>query len=162
MRNLVEPQAILQQFRGLVEAAKFANDREVVHRDIKPNNATVNGDGTTCLVDFGICMYDDEVGLTDTWEGFGTRYFAAPECDAGNPEPIGPPADIYSLGKVLHWMATGRGTMGREDFDEVAFVFTDRIARQYFSVTIRHTVREDWRVGAHQSFSTTSTGFWQN
>lgn len=26
-----------------------------------------------------------------------------------------------------------------------AFVFTDRIARQYFSVTIRHTVREDWR-----------------
>jgi serine/threonine protein kinase len=83
MRNLVEPQAILQQFRGLVEAAKFANDREVVHRDIKPNNATVNGDGTPCLVDFGICMYDDEVGLTDTWEGFGTRYFAAPECDAG-------------------------------------------------------------------------------
>ena len=162
MRNLVEPQAILQQFRGLLEAAKFANDREVVHRDIKPNDATVNGDGTTCLVDFGICMYDDEVGLTDTWEGFGTRYFAAPECDAGNPEPIGPPADIYSLGKVLHWMATGRGTMGREDFDEVAFVFTDRIARQYFSVTIRHTVREDWRVGAHQSFSTTSTGFWQN
>lgn len=108
MRNLVEPQAILQQFRGLVEAAKFANDREVVHRDINPNNATVNGDGTTCLVDFGICMYDDEVGLTDTWEGFGTRYFAAPECDAGNPEPIGPPADIYSLGKVLHWMATGQ------------------------------------------------------
>jgi serine/threonine protein kinase len=81
MRNLVEPQAILQQFRGLVEAAKFANDREVVHRDIKPNNATVNGDGTPCLVDFGICMYDDEVGLTDTWGGFGTRYFAAPECE---------------------------------------------------------------------------------
>jgi eukaryotic-like serine/threonine-protein kinase len=109
MPKLGDPQAILQRFRGLVEAAKFANDREIVHRDIKPNNATVQEDGTPCLVDFGICMYDEEVGLTDTWEGFGNRYFAAPECNAANPEPIGPPADIYSLGKILHWMATGRG-----------------------------------------------------
>ncbi|WP_197515024.1 protein kinase [Mycobacterium sp. 1245805.9] len=140
--DLAEPQQILQRFRGLVEAAKFANDREVVHRDIKPNNATVRDDGTPCLVDFGICMYDDEVGLTDTWEGFGNRYFAAPECDAGNPEAIGPPSDIYSLGKVLHWMATGRGKMGRETFEEEAFVFADRFARQYFSVIIEHTVCE--------------------
>lgn len=143
--NLVEPYAILQRFRGLVEAAKYANDREIVHRDIKPNNATVRDDGTPCLVDFGICMYDEEMGLTDTWEGFGNRYFAAPECDAGNPEPIGPPADIYSLGKVLHWMATDRGKMGREDFDEDALVFTNRTARQYFIVILRHTVCEDWR-----------------
>lgn len=141
--DLVEPQEILQRFRGLVEAAKFANDREVVHRDIKPNNATVSDNGTPCLVDFGICMYDDEVGLTDTWEGFGNRYFAAPECDAGNPETIGAPSDIYSLGKVLHWMATGRGKMGRETFDEEAFVFADRFARQYFSVILKHTVCEN-------------------
>ena len=143
LSDLVEPQAIMQRFGGLVDAAKFANDREVVHRDIKPNNATVRGDGTPCLVDFGICMYDNEAGLTDTMEGFGNRYFAAPECDAGNPELIGPPADIYSLGKVLHWMATRRGKMGREDFDEEAFVFADPFARQYFSVLIKHTVRED-------------------
>jgi serine/threonine protein kinase len=88
-------------------------------------------------------MYDDETGLTDTWEGFGNRYFAAPECDAGNPEAIGPPSDIYSLGKVLHWMATGRGKMGRETFDGEAFVFTDKFARQYFSIILKHTVREN-------------------
>jgi hypothetical protein len=88
-------------------------------------------------------MYDDEVGLTDTMEGFGNRYFAAPECDAGNPEPIGSPSDIYGLGKLLHWMATGRGKMGREAFDDEAFTVTDKIARQYFSVLIKHTVREE-------------------
>jgi len=43
LSDLVEPQAIMQRFRGLVDAAKFANDRGVVHRDIKPNNATVRG-----------------------------------------------------------------------------------------------------------------------
>jgi serine/threonine protein kinase len=147
--KLVDPQAILQRFRGFVQAVKYTNDREVVHRDIRPNNTTVNDDGTTCLVDFGICMYDDKIGLTDTMEGFGNRYFAAPECDAGNPEPIGPPSDIYSLGKLLHWMATDRGKMGREDFDEEAFTFTDRFARQYFSVLIKHTVCE--RPGARWS-----------
>jgi serine/threonine protein kinase len=46
--NLVDLQAILQRFRGLAEAAKFANDREIVHRDIKPNNAIVQDDGTPC------------------------------------------------------------------------------------------------------------------
>ena len=97
------------------------------------------------LVDFGICTYDEEVRLTDTWEGFGNRYFAAPECDTGNPEPIGPSTDIHGLGKVLHWMATGRGKMGREDFDEDAFTFTNRSARHYFSVALRHTGCEDWR-----------------
>ena len=65
MSNLVDLQAILQRFRGLVEAAKFADAREIVHRDVKANNATVQDDGTPCLVDFGICTYDEEVGLTD-------------------------------------------------------------------------------------------------
>lgn len=143
LRNVVEPQAVLQRFRGIVDAVKYANDREVVHRDIKPNNVTVNDDGTPYLVDFGICAYDEsEVGLTSTKEGFGNRYFAAPECDAGSVDDAREPSDIYSLGKLLYWMVSGRGKMGREEFDEDKSTFTDRIPRQYISVLMKHTVRE--------------------
>jgi len=81
MPNLVDPQAILQRFRGLVEAAKFADDREIVHRDIKPNNATVQDDGTPCLVDFGIYTYDEEVGLTDIPATRTVRYRPQPDLE---------------------------------------------------------------------------------
>ena len=162
LRNVVEPQAVLQRFRGIVDAVKYANDREVVHRDIKPNNVTVNDDGTPYLVDFGICAYDEsEVGLTSTMEGFGNRYFAAPECDAGSVDDARKPSDIYSLGRLLYWMVSGRGKMGREEFDEDKFTFTDKIARQYMSVLIKHTVREaPAHAGQRVSFLNASIGHW--
>jgi serine/threonine protein kinase len=117
-----------------------------LHRDIKPNNVTVNDDGTPFLVDFGICAVDDEEldgGLTSTMEALGNRNFTAPECEAGSEEECGPPSDVYSLGKVLYWMASGRRNLPQQKFNRERLTITDLHTHQYISVIIEHTVLED-------------------
>jgi serine/threonine protein kinase len=99
----------------------------IVHRDIKPSNATVQGDGNAYLVDFGICS--DAAGhtvLTTAPEGFGNPAFSAPECDAGHLDRATPAADVYSLGKLLFWLVSGRGLISREDFDPARLAVTDQ------------------------------------
>ena len=57
--DVVEPQSLLERFRGIVVAVQDAHAQGVIHRDIKPNNVTVDDAGTPFLVDFGICAMED-------------------------------------------------------------------------------------------------------
>jgi serine/threonine protein kinase len=144
--HLVEdPQALLQRFRGLVVAVRDAHAKGVIHRDIKPNNATVDDDGTPYLADFGICAMDEksQVELTTTMEAFGNRSFAAPECDAGSVDDAREPSDVYSLGKLLYWMASGKQVFSRENYDREKLTVSDLHTQQYISVLIQHTVLEN-------------------
>jgi serine/threonine protein kinase len=144
LADVVEPQAVLERFRGIVVAVNDAHARGVIHRDIKPNNVVVDEAGTPFLVDFGICAIDgSQVVLTTTVEGFGNRSFAPPECDAGSPDDASEASDIYSLGKLLYWMTSGRRFMVRESFDKETLTIADPHACQYIAVLIEHTVRED-------------------
>ncbi len=140
------PRQLLERFRGVVEAVHAAHAKGVVHRDIKPDNVVVNEAGTPFLVDFGICADDDSQVMLTTVEGFGNASFAAPECDRGSIEAAAEPSDIYSLGKLLYWMATSgreRRFMRREDFDRDSLTISDPLALQYVSVLIDRSVRED-------------------
>jgi serine/threonine protein kinase len=143
--DAVEPIPLVERFRGIVVAVRDAHAKGVVHRDIKPNNVTVNADGTPFLVDFGICAVDEELdgGLTSTMEALGNRNFTAPECEAGSEEECGPPSDVYSLGKVLYWMASGRRNLPQQKFNRDRLTITDPHAHQYISVVIEHTVLDD-------------------
>lgn len=139
-----EPQALLERFQGVVVAVYDAHARGIVHRDIKPNNITVDDSGRPFLVDFGICAYDgSDPGLTNKTEALGNRSFAAPECEPGNPDSVREPSDVYSLGKVLYWMTSGGELMSREHFDRDKLTIADPFVQQYVSVLIHHTVRED-------------------
>lgn len=141
---VTDPRALLARFRGVVVAVRDAHAQGIVHRDIKPKNITVDDEGTAFLVDFGICADDEStLQLTNVAEPLGARSFAAPECELGNIDSISEPADVYSLGKVLYWMASGKKFMYREDFDPDSLMFADPVVRQYFPALIEKTVRED-------------------
>ena len=87
-------------------ALHYANQRGLVHRDIKPGNIMVNNDGQVKVTDFGIARAVNAETMTQTAAVFGTAAYVAPEQAQG--EPVDGRTDIYALGCVLYEMLTGR------------------------------------------------------
>ncbi len=96
-------------FYEVCRALKFAHDRQVIHRDIKPGNILISAHGEVKLADFGIATSADETddGLTKDGTMLGTPAYVPPEQieDAKN---VDRRADIYSVGVVLYEMLTGK------------------------------------------------------
>jgi serine/threonine protein kinase len=79
----------------------------LVHRDLKPGNVILADDHPR-IIDFGIARaLDETTGLTNPGTLIGTLTFMSPEQVGGT--PVGPASDIFSLGAVLAYAATGRG-----------------------------------------------------
>lgn len=86
---------------GLAEAHRLG----VVHRDLKPGNIMIDGEGEVRILDFGIARSLKEKGLTVTGSMIGTPAYMSPEqAEAGE---IDHRADLYSLGVILYEMVTG-------------------------------------------------------
>jgi eukaryotic-like serine/threonine-protein kinase len=81
----------------------------LVHRDIKPGNVLL-GHTHALLIDFGISHAQDDTRMTTTGYVIGTPAFLSPEQAEGT-EPT-TASDVFSLGGVLVWAATGRGPFG--------------------------------------------------
>jgi serine/threonine-protein kinase len=88
--------------RGLT----VAHGRNMVHRDIKPQNVLIDAEGRAKLTDFGISRQLEQDGMTATGRVLGTTDYVAPEQAMGH--PVDPRSDIYSLGVVLYEMLTGQ------------------------------------------------------
>ena len=86
----------------VLRAMAYAHGRLVVHRDIKPANVLVSEDGTAYLLDFGIAALLGE-GRPAATRGLTPRYAAPEQMVGGAP---GVPADVYSLGALLHELLT--------------------------------------------------------
>jgi tRNA A-37 threonylcarbamoyl transferase component Bud32 len=88
--------------RGL----SVAHARNLVHRDIKPQNVLIDEEGRAKLTDFGISRQLEQAGMTATGRVLGTTDYVAPEQAMGH--GADPRSDIYSLGVVLYEMLIGQ------------------------------------------------------
>lgn len=94
--------------RQVCAALGAAHSAGIVHRDVKPENVFLSGDGTHVKVlDFGISKVgDNKDGLTKTGTVMGTPDYMAPEQARG--DKVDARADIYAAGAILYRALTGR------------------------------------------------------
>ncbi|MCG8468489.1 MAG: protein kinase [Gemmatimonadetes bacterium] len=144
----------LRLFREVCAAVHFAHKNMVVHRDLKPGNVLVAGDGRVKLLDFGIAKLLSAGGRSEqTLTLYGGRMltpaYASPEQVQG--EPVTTASDVYSLGVLLYELLTGRkpfasDTASTEDL--MADVLATEPTRPSDAVseeTIPQLGRADWR-----------------
>ncbi|MFE6226776.1 serine/threonine-protein kinase [Streptomyces sp. NPDC057854] len=108
---------------GLGRALDHIHAAGLVHRDLKPSNVLLTVDGPR-IIDFGIARAVDTVtdgGLTSTGAVVGSPGFMSPEQVRG--ERLGPASDVFCLGSVLAYAATGRSPFGTSDSGVHALMF---------------------------------------
>jgi serine/threonine protein kinase/tetratricopeptide (TPR) repeat protein len=109
-------QRMVEIASALAEALAAAHEKGIVHRDLKPANVMVTSEGRVKVLDFGLAKDVHRANLGDatltsdshTQAGvvMGTPAYMSPEQTSGR--PLDHRTDIFSLGVVLHEMATGR------------------------------------------------------
>ena len=109
MKVPLSPAEALHFLEQMAGALGAIHDVGVLHRDLKPANVMLRGDGSLCLIDFGLAKIngnETDAELTGAREIFGTPYYMSPE--QGHAELIDARSDLYSLGVVYYEMLTGR------------------------------------------------------
>jgi serine/threonine-protein kinase len=90
--------------RQILAAIRFAHRHGIVHRDIKPHNVLVDGEGRLKVTDFGIARAGVSQ-MTEAGSIIGTAQYLSPEQAKG--APVDQTSDLYSVGVVLYELLTG-------------------------------------------------------
>ncbi|MFJ2738296.1 WD40 repeat domain-containing serine/threonine protein kinase [Streptomyces sp. NPDC087440] len=110
------PDAVLRLGAGLAEGLAAIHRCGLVHRDLKPGNVILAEDGPR-IIDFGIARAVDASSLTETGAIVGTYAYMSPE--QIRTDRAGPAGDVFSLGSVLAFAATGRSPFDAPSLVEV-------------------------------------------
>ena len=101
----------------LAAALNYAHKHGIVHRDVKPDNIYLMGDGTIKLGDFGIAQSDTKFS-TENNEIVGSVYYLAPEITTG--KAATPQSDIYAAGVTFFELITGHAPFIKDNALDIA------------------------------------------
>ena len=110
--------SVLELAAGLAAGLSAIHAAGVVHRDLKPSNVLLAQDGPR-VIDFGISVAAETSPLTRTGLLIGSPGYMSPEQVEGR--EIGAPSDVFSLGAVLAFAATGEAPFGRGSAPTLAY-----------------------------------------
>jgi serine/threonine protein kinase len=102
-------ESVLRLAAGLAEGLQAIHRAGLVHRDLKPSNVLLEHDGPK-VIDFGISRAVDASSHTATGTVLGSPGYMSPE--QAHSSNVGPQSDVFSLGAVLVFAATGEGPWG--------------------------------------------------
>ncbi len=108
-REPLAPGDAAKCLKSVAEAVAYANEKGILHRDLKPQNILLDNDGNPHVTDFGLAKrMESGTQLTLSGSIMGSPGFMAPEQAEGNRDKIDVRTDVYGLGALLYSMLTGR------------------------------------------------------
>lgn len=102
--------AIARLMLQVARAIHFAHEQGILHRDLKPGNILVDGQGHPYVADFGLAKFMQQEAKADmTMAGYalGTAAYMSPEQAEGNPRAVTPASDLWALGVILYELLAG-------------------------------------------------------
>ena len=118
-RGSLPPAEIKKILAEVGRALAYAHKKEIVHRDIKPDNIMFDEHGHAVVTDFGIAKAASGGKLTGTGMSIGTPHYMSPE--QAKAQPLDGRSDIYSLGVVAYQCLTGSVPFDGEDSFSIGY-----------------------------------------
>lgn len=111
-RSTIPEREMLPLAIQVAEGLKAALGAGLIHRDIKPGNILLDGEGNAKIVDFGLALLLDKGGTAQPKEIWATPYYVPPETIEGFPEDFR--SDIYAFGATLYHALAGKPPCNEE------------------------------------------------
>ncbi|MEK5149046.1 serine/threonine-protein kinase [Psychrobacillus sp. FSL K6-4615] len=127
-------------FEHIIDGISIAHSKSILHRDITPNNILrINGEWYICDFGLGKDYSKHTQGGYSSVQGYGSFNYAAPE-QVDNLKDANIQSDIYSLGKILYFILTGREPRDISDVPTYKFIIkgaaSERIEDRYENVSV--------------------------
>lgn len=127
-------EAVLDLLVKLVEAMAqiWLHHRQLVHRDLKPDNILVRSDKSICVIDLGILRETGSRGITDTGAVHGplTPLFCSPEQAQNDKRAISFKSDFFSLGTMAYQLLAGFNPFVDSPQDSSQAILNNVVSRQ--------------------------------